>query len=424
MDRPGGRRRRPRGPARAPLPARADHRAQRPGSRLASRDLHVTQCGHCLLATAVRSRSTDGRERHAPAARPPRGAPATPRRRDGRRDPACRPGRPVGGHGLRVEIVTDRISTTSSLSPPGLFRHARRDRVRQPGVRPDLVPAHRGAGRHPCRHRVAGLARRNGPFPDRRGVGARPGLSAGLGRHRARRLRRPVARPGSGPGGRRRRRPPRRADPPAHGRERSASAGRRAHVGCRSTPDLRRESMGRGRRRRRPLRPHGRPRDDAAAAGSRKHDVPRNLRRLAEAHGDVTYVAGDDDVRDALDAMRSMLARRWQGGEGLRLFRSPGLDAFTRDSVAELVMAKLGRVDSLTTGGRRLTVSIVYQVDDRQIGDSTAIDPDYSRFGPGHAAWRSSSSTASRRACARSTCAQATSPTSRARPTTPSAPAR
>ena len=119
---------------------------------------------------------------------------------------------------------------------------------------------------------------------------------------------------------------------------------------------------------------------------ARKHDVPRNLRRLAEAHGDVTYVAGDDDVSDALDAMRSMLARRWQGGEGPRLFRSPSLDAFTRDSVAELVAAKLGRVDSLTAGERRLTVAIVYQVDDRQIGDSTVIDPDFSRFGPGHAA--------------------------------------
>jgi CelD/BcsL family acetyltransferase involved in cellulose biosynthesis len=119
---------------------------------------------------------------------------------------------------------------------------------------------------------------------------------------------------------------------------------------------------------------------------ARRHDVPRNLRRLAEAHGDVTYVASDDDVPDALDAMRSMRARRWQGGEGPRLFRSPALEAFTRESVAELVAAKLGRVDSLAAGGRRLTVSTVLQVGDRQVGDSTVIDPDFSRFGPGHAA--------------------------------------
>jgi CelD/BcsL family acetyltransferase involved in cellulose biosynthesis len=119
---------------------------------------------------------------------------------------------------------------------------------------------------------------------------------------------------------------------------------------------------------------------------ARRHDVPRNLRRLAEAHGDITYVAGDDDVADALDTVRSMLARRWQGGDGPRLFRSPALEAFTRESVAELVAAKLGRVDSLTAGGQRLTVSTIFQVEDRQVGDSMVVDPDFSRFGPGHAA--------------------------------------
>jgi CelD/BcsL family acetyltransferase involved in cellulose biosynthesis len=117
-----------------------------------------------------------------------------------------------------------------------------------------------------------------------------------------------------------------------------------------------------------------------------RQDIPRNLRRLAEAHGDITYVAGDDDVPEALDAMRSMLARRWQGGEGSGLLRSPALEAFARESVAELVAAKLGRVDSLTAGGRRLTVSTVQQVDDRQVRDSMVVDPDFSRFDPGDAA--------------------------------------
>ncbi len=84
--------------------------------------------------------------------------------------------------------------------------------------------------------------------------------------------------------------------------------------------------------------------------------------------------------------MRSMLTRRWQGGEGPKLFRSPALEAFTRESVAELVAAKLARVDCLTVGGERLTVSTIFQVDDRQIGDNTVVDPDFSRFGPGHAA--------------------------------------
>ena len=119
---------------------------------------------------------------------------------------------------------------------------------------------------------------------------------------------------------------------------------------------------------------------------ARKHDVPRNMRRLAEAYGEVTYVAGDDDLPRALDVMRSMLTRRWRDGEGPKLFRSPALEAFTRESVAELVAAKLGRVDCLTAGGQRVTVSTVFQVDDREIGDNTVVDPDFSRFGPGHAA--------------------------------------
>jgi CelD/BcsL family acetyltransferase involved in cellulose biosynthesis len=128
--------------------------------------------------------------------------------------------------------------------------------------------------------------------------------------------------------------------------------------------------------------------DDPAATVrklAKKHDVPRNLRRLAEAHGAVEYVAGDDDLPGALDAMRSMLARRWQEGEGPRLFRSPAIEAFTRESVAELAAAKLARVDCLTAGGLRLTASTIFQVGDRQVGDNTAVDPDYARYGPGQA---------------------------------------
>ena len=120
---------------------------------------------------------------------------------------------------------------------------------------------------------------------------------------------------------------------------------------------------------------------------ARKHDVPRNMRRLAEAHGEVTYVAGDDDAaasarRHAVDARPPLAGRRGARSSSAR----PSLEAFTRESVAELVAAELGRVDCLTAGGRRLTVSTIFQVDDRQIGDNTVVDPDFSRFGPGHAA--------------------------------------
>ena len=61
------------------------------------------------------------------------------------------------------------------------------------------------------------------------------------------------------------------------------------------------------------------------------------------------------------------------------------MERFTRDSVATLVGAGLARVDSLVAAGRRLTVSVEFVVDDRLVGDSTALDPDYSQFGPGQA---------------------------------------
>lgn len=119
---------------------------------------------------------------------------------------------------------------------------------------------------------------------------------------------------------------------------------------------------------------------------AKKHDIPRRLRRLADAHGEVAYVAGDPDVTGALDDMRNLLAGRWDEGAGPKLFRSPGLEAFTRDSLAEMAAAGLARVDCLTVGGRRATVSTILQVGDRQLGDATAADAQLGKFSVGQAA--------------------------------------
>ena len=119
---------------------------------------------------------------------------------------------------------------------------------------------------------------------------------------------------------------------------------------------------------------------------AKKHDIPRRLRRLEEAHGEVAYVVGDPDVTGALDDMRKLLAGRWDEGAGPKLFRSPGLEAFTRASVAEMVAAGLARIDCLTVAGRRATVSTILQVGDRQLGDATAADAQLGKFSVGQAA--------------------------------------
>lgn len=118
---------------------------------------------------------------------------------------------------------------------------------------------------------------------------------------------------------------------------------------------------------------------------ARKHNVPRRLRRLAEAHGEVAYLPDVADVTLGLDAMRDMLRRRWPAGEGPPMFASPGTEAFWRDAIRALVESGFGRVAMMTAGGRPLAVSTVLEIDDRQVSDNAAYEPDFARFGPGQA---------------------------------------
>ncbi|MFO7281419.1 MAG: GNAT family N-acetyltransferase [Thermoanaerobacterales bacterium] len=117
----------------------------------------------------------------------------------------------------------------------------------------------------------------------------------------------------------------------------------------------------------------------------RKHGVPRRMRRLAEAHGEVVYVPDDPDLDGVLDTMRDMLARRWGPDGGPPIFRGPGREAFTRESLRALAADGMARVATLRAGGRPVAVSTTLEVGDRQVSDNAAFDPDMAPFGPGQA---------------------------------------
>ena len=121
---------------------------------------------------------------------------------------------------------------------------------------------------------------------------------------------------------------------------------------------------------------------------ARRHGIPRRMRRLAEAHGPVRYVpdvpgaAGRDA---ALDALATMLLRRWGPEAGPRLFATPGRAAFTRAAVHALAEDGVGRLSALTVRGRPAAVSTVLQVGNRLVSDSAGFDVDLMRFGVGQA---------------------------------------
>ena len=118
---------------------------------------------------------------------------------------------------------------------------------------------------------------------------------------------------------------------------------------------------------------------------AKKHSIPRRLRRLAEAHGDITYHPQDPDPTRALDTMRDMLQRRWGPNDGPPMFRTPHMDAFTRDTLHNLTTTGFARIATLTAGTTPVAVNTVLQVGRSVVSDNVAVDPDLHSFGPGQA---------------------------------------
>lgn len=117
---------------------------------------------------------------------------------------------------------------------------------------------------------------------------------------------------------------------------------------------------------------------------ARKHGVPRRARRLAEAFADVTYLPDDPDIEGALADMERMLKQRWELA-GPTQFRGEQLTRFTKAVLRALAADGHLRMSSLKADGRRLALSVVFQVGDTAVGEYSAFDPDpeLAKFGVG-----------------------------------------
>jgi CelD/BcsL family acetyltransferase involved in cellulose biosynthesis len=118
---------------------------------------------------------------------------------------------------------------------------------------------------------------------------------------------------------------------------------------------------------------------------AKKHGVPRRARRLEERFDEVTYVPDDPDIEGALADMRRMLEQRWEPGTGPGLFTGAGRARFTRAVVPALAADGHLRVSSLQADGRRVALSVVFQVGDGVVSEYAAFDadPELARLGVG-----------------------------------------
>jgi len=115
---------------------------------------------------------------------------------------------------------------------------------------------------------------------------------------------------------------------------------------------------------------------------ARKHAVPRRSRRLAERFGDVEYVIDDPEPGVALDAMRDMMRRRFDGD--LRIFRTPQNRVLTRTLILELKAAGHAQISSMFANGQRITVTVDIHVGDRKFWWAVAYEPDLAHYSLGH----------------------------------------
>ncbi len=120
--------------------------------------------------------------------------------------------------------------------------------------------------------------------------------------------------------------------------------------------------------------------------GSRRKEIERQLRRLAEL-GTVAFASlGDVDATEIAGAFEDFLhleARGWKGSKGSALAADPRRAAFARAFIATAAARGQVRIDRLTLDGRPIAMLVLLRDGHRILSWKIAFDEEFGRFSPG-----------------------------------------
>ena len=116
---------------------------------------------------------------------------------------------------------------------------------------------------------------------------------------------------------------------------------------------------------------------------AKRRDVPRNRRRLSEAHR-VDYI-DNDCSEQSIGQLLELNAARWSEGaeQEQGLFATRASRAFACDAIVALGRAGVARLGSLTADGEPFAMGLGYVVGQRYIGHKLVVSRDLARYGPG-----------------------------------------
>ncbi len=122
------------------------------------------------------------------------------------------------------------------------------------------------------------------------------------------------------------------------------------------------------------------------AKQAKKHKIRQRLRRLAEQHGEVTFVEHTgDSLDDGLDRLVSLHERRWeQLDEPMQgLLAEPGRRAFLLDAIRALDTEGMVTLLSIEASGTPVAVELDFVHENRVFLFKGAFDPEFAAFSPG-----------------------------------------